>query len=150
MKRAGGSAAVADASRADGAFDFLEPPRHQRAVDHRNHRAQMADHRQQAFAGPAAMHVAVAPAHRAESGAEISADGIQHRFAESQAAGAVADQRRKNIPFAQRHAQGDAQRLLAAAKKNAALNFSRAVKAGHFVIQHPRKEHQTKSLQILR
>src|SRR5580658_4067132 len=110
----------------------------------------MADHGQKTFPGPSAMHVAIPPPHWAESGAEIGAHGIEHWFAESQPSGSVANERGKNIPLAQGQSQGNAQRLLAAAEENAALNFARAVEAGHFLIQHPGQEHEAKGPQIVR
>ena len=145
VKRAGGSRAVAEAGRADGAGNFFETTRKQHAVHDGNHRAEMADHRQIAFARPAAMDIAVAPAHRAERGAEVVAHGVNDGFAKSQAAGAVADERGKNIGFFERHADGGAQGFLAAAEKNAAVDFAGAVKRGEFVIQQPRPQHEAES-----
>ena len=83
------------------------------------------------------MHVAIPPAHRTERGAEIRAHRVEHRFAESQAAGAVADERGKNISLAQGQPQRDAEGFLAASEKDSALNFASPVKAGHFIVQHP-------------
>jgi hypothetical protein len=49
------------------------------------------------------MDVAIAPAHRAERGAQVSAHGVQKRFAKRQPTGGVTDERRKDIARPQRH-----------------------------------------------
>ena len=127
----------------DRARDALHAAREQRAVHDGNHRAQMADHRQITFLGPAAMNVAVAPAHRAQRRTQIRPHGVQHRFAKRQPPGRVANQRREHIALFQRQADGHAQGLLPAANENAAMNFAGAVEAGEFVVQHARQQHET-------
>ena len=87
------------------------------------------------------MDIAVATAHRAEGRAEVGADAVENRFAKGQPARLIADERGENVAFAQRHADRDAQRLLAATEKDAAVDFARAIEAGEFVIQHTGKQH---------
>ena len=48
----------------------------------------------------------------------------------------------KTSPFLQRDADGGAQGFLAAAEKNAAVDFAGAVKRGEFVVQQPRPQHE--------
>src|SRR5439155_4103594 len=135
MKSAGGSAAFANARCADGALYALEPMRQQRAVDYRNHSAQVTDHRQQALLWPATMDVAVPGAHRTQPRAEIGADRIQQRLAKGQAPGRVPDKGRKNVPFPQREANRHAQGFLAAPKEDPAVDLAHAIETGKFVIQ---------------
>jgi hypothetical protein len=102
----------------------------------------VADHRQITFLWPTAMNVAVAPAHRAERRAEISANGVNDGFAKSQSAGGIADEWRKHISFIEVNADGGAQGFLTATEENAAVDFAGAVKRGEFVIQQPRPQHE--------
>ena len=81
----------------------------------------------QPLARTAPMHVAVPRPHRAERRTEVGAHRVQQRLAEGQTPGPVANERRKNVPFAEGKTRGGAQGLLAAAQKNAALNFASAV-----------------------
>jgi hypothetical protein len=93
--------------------------------------------------------IAVATTHGAKGGAEIGADGIEDRLAESEAPGTVANQGRKNVAFAQGKANGDAESLLAAAKKDAAMDFAHAVKAGEFIVENAGQEHDAVRLDVL-
>jgi hypothetical protein len=106
------------------------------------------DHGQITGARIAAVNVAVAPAHRAERGTQVGPRGVQNRFAKSQPARGIADQRRKNIVFSQAHARRRAQGLLAATQKNAAVDFAGAVKRGKLVVQQPRPQHEAESGQM--
>jgi hypothetical protein len=91
--------------------------------------------------------VAVARAHGPEGGSQASAHGFERRFAKGQAAGAVADERRENIAFAEGNAGGDADGFLAAAEVNAAAgDFAGAVKTAEFVVERAREEHPAKGL----
>src|SRR5436853_4507828 len=60
----------------------LEFFREQDPNGHRNHRAEVADHGQLSFSGPASVDIAVASSHRALSRAKISAGDVDQRFAE--------------------------------------------------------------------
>ena len=91
------------------------------------------------------MDIAVASAHRAERGAEISADGVDYAFAKSQSAGGVADEWREDVGFIEMNADGGAQSFLTATEENAAVDFAGAVKRGEFVIQQPRPQHKAVS-----
>jgi hypothetical protein len=73
------------------------------------------------------MHIAIAGSHWAEGGTEISANGVEDGFAESEAARAVPDEGREEIAFSQRQPGGNAQGFLAAAEKNSAMDFAHAV-----------------------
>ena len=87
------------------------------------------------------MDIAVAPAHRAEHGTQIRPHGVNDRFAEREPSGGVADERREHVAFFQGQTDGNAQGLLAAAEKNAAVDFPGAVKRGELVVQHARQQH---------
>src|SRR5437764_1088045 len=107
----------------------------------------MANHGQVSFARPSAMDVAVARPHWAERRTEVSAHRIQHRLAESQAPGGIANQRRKNVTLAQGLANRHAQRLLPAAQKDAAMDFAAAIETGELVIEQAGEQHPPKRLQ---
>ena len=67
VERPRAGAAVADARRADDAFErAAHPPRHERACHDADHRAQVADHGEKTLLRATAMDVAVAGAHGAE------------------------------------------------------------------------------------
>ncbi len=88
------------------------------------------------------MNVAIATAHRAERGTEIRPHGVNDRFAEREPSGGIADERREHVAFFQGQTDGSAQGFLAAAEKNAAVDFSGAVKRGELVVQHARQQHE--------
>ena len=77
VKRTGLHPAFADAGKADEVFLALKTFRQQRAHRDRNHRAEMADHREFILPRMTPMNVAVAPAHRAEARAEVRARDVQ-------------------------------------------------------------------------
>src|SRR5437867_8124220 len=108
----------------------------------------MTDHGQNPLPGPAAMHVAVSTAHGTQSRTEKRAHRVQHRFAKGQPSGQVANQRREDISFSQRESDGNTQGFLPAAQKDAAVNLTRAVKAGEFFIQRARQQHPATRLDI--
>jgi len=91
---------------------------------------------------------AIAPAHRPQTRTQIGAHGIQQRFAESQPASRIPDERRKNVPLAQGQPDGCAQGLLAASEEDAAMDFAHAIKAGEFVIQDAGQEHDAVGFDI--
>src|SRR5437773_11523877 len=144
MKRPGRCASVADGGGADNTADVPEPTGEQHAVDHRDHRAEMADHGKESLPGTAAMDVAIASAHRSQGRSEIGANRVQDRFAESQPAGLVANKGSEDVSFAQRKADGHAQRLLSASEKNAAMNLAGAVEANELIVQRPCQQHPAK------
>src|SRR5688572_3861643 len=109
----------------------------------------MADHRQIALARPAAMNVAITPAHRAEGRAKIGSGSVQQGFAESQSPRLIANQRRENISLAERDGDGDAQGFLPAPDEDAAMDFARAIKAGEFLIQNAPQKHPAKRADVL-
>ncbi len=129
-------------------------PRKRRATSapghHGNHRAQVADHRKEPLARTAAMDVAVAGAHGSERRAEVGPQRVDHRFAERQPAGHVADQRTEKIALAQRDPERCAEGLLAGAEEHAAVDFARAVEAGDFLLQRTGQEHPAKGFQVER
>jgi hypothetical protein len=106
VKRAGGGRPVAEARGADAAGNAFHPAGKKDPVHDGYHRAEVADHRQQPGLRAAAVDVAVAPAHGAERGAEVGADGVNHRFAEREPAGTVADERGEHVGFFQRNPDG--------------------------------------------
>src|SRR5258707_4335552 len=63
MERPGGRSAFPNARRSNGTAIPPETMSHQGAVDHGDHRSEMADHREQTLARPTTMNVPVAPAH---------------------------------------------------------------------------------------
>ena len=145
VKGAGGRGAVANAGRADRAGDSLEAMGHQGTVHDGNHRAQMADHHEQPFLGPAPVDVAVARAHRAQGRAQISPHRIQNRLTKSQPSGPVPNQRGEDVSLAQSQSNGHAQRFLASAQEDAAVDFAHAIEARKLVIQQARQEHKAVS-----
>src|SRR5688572_10505722 len=108
----------------------------------------MTDHGQQTFERAAPVDVAIAPAHWTQCRAEVGADTIEDRFAKGEAARTVTDEWRENIGFAQGESGGDAQSFLAASEEDAAVNFSRTVKAGELVIQNTGQEHEPAGAEI--
>src|SRR5262249_54510991 len=82
--------------------------------------------------------------------AHVRAHSLEGRFAEREPARGVANQWCENVASAQRLADGDAQRLLSAAKKYPALDFARPIQAGKLVIQHAREQHPQEPLDVLR
>src|SRR6185312_12006860 len=97
----------------------------------------MTDHRQDAVFGAATMDIAIASAHGPERRTEISADRIQYGLAKSEPAGSVADQRRKNVAFAQSQADRNTKSFLSAAEEYPSGDLSRAEEAGEFVVENP-------------
>ena len=141
MKSAGGGGPVAEADGSDGALDTLEAAGEKRAGDDRKHRAEMADHGHEAFARTATMDIAVAPAHRPELRTGIGARAIEDGLTEREPAGLVADERGKDVAFAQCHAGGGAEGFLALAEKNAASDFAAAIEGGDLLLGDTREEH---------
>jgi hypothetical protein len=88
------------------------------------------------------MHVAVPPAHRAKRGTEISADGVNDRFAKRHPASGIANEWREDVSFVEVNADGRAQGFLTPPEKNAAVDFTGAIKRGEFVVQQPRPQHE--------
>ena len=88
------------------------------------------------------MNIAVAAAHRAKRGTHIGSHSVNDRFAKSEPACGIADKRREDVGFFQRHADGAAQGFLAASEKNSTVDFSSAVKRGKLVVQHTRQQHE--------
>ena len=76
VKCAGLHPAFADACQNDKVFFSLKSFRHQRAHSDRNHCAEMTDHGELIVARSAPMDVTIAPAHWAETRAEISARDV--------------------------------------------------------------------------
>src|ERR1041385_8182074 len=93
------------------------------------------------------MNVSVSPAHRAERRAEIRSHSVENGFAESQPSGAVPNQWREHIAFAEGNSNGNTQCPLPATEKNTAVNFAGAIKTGELVVQHPRQQHEAESSQ---
>ena len=149
MKRASGGRAVPKTYGSDGILNLLKSPSDQHAVDHRNHRSQMADHRQQTFSRPSAMNIAFAPAHRSQGRAHIGAHSIDNGFTKRQTPRSIADQGRKDISFEQGHSCCGADSLLAFAKKDAAVDLATAIQACHLLIENTRLQHETKCLHAL-
>ena len=96
------------------------------------------------------MDVAVTPAHGTERGAEVRADGIENRFTKREPAGSIPDEGGEDIGFLQRNANRGAEGFLAATKKDAAMDFSSAIKRGKFLIQQPRPQHKAEGGQLRR
>jgi hypothetical protein len=61
---------------------------------------------------------------------------------------AVANQRGKDVAFAQRQPHRNAQRLLAASEKDAAMDFAHAIEAREFLVQDARQQHQAIRLHV--
>ena len=101
----------------------------------------MADHGHETFFRAPAMHVAVATAHRAESRSHIGAGAIEERFSKGQPPGLIANERRKNVSFSQRHAGGGAQRFLALAQKHAPGDLPASVERGNLLFCDPCEKH---------
>ena len=126
----------------------FEPARQQNAVHDGNHRPEMADHGQITFPGFAAVHVAVAAAHRSQRRAEIGAGGVPDGLAEGQPPRRIADQRREHVALLQRDAGRRAQGFLAASEEDAAVDSAGTPKRREFVIQQPRQQHEAVGDQI--
>src|SRR5205807_1490754 len=77
VKGASRSTAIADTRRPDRVRRTFEAPRQQHPIDDGDHRAQMADHRQQPFFGSAPVDVSVASPHWAQRRAKVCADRIK-------------------------------------------------------------------------
>ena len=108
----------------------------------------MADHRVVALARAAAVDIALAPAHRPEARAQIGAGASSSVSPKAKRPGLIADERGEDVPFAQRHPDGDAQRFLAFAQKDAAGDLPAAIKAGEFFFDDTRQQHPAVGTQI--
>jgi hypothetical protein len=148
VKGAGRSRPIADACRAHDVLHTFHAPREEHTIDDRDRRPQMTDHRDVTIARPSAMDIAIAPAHRAQRGAEVSARGIKQGFTESEAPRLVPNQWRKHIALAKRNGNGDAERLLSAANEDSAMDFPRAIKSSELLIQGASQQHPTKGTDI--
>lgn len=95
------------------------------------------------------MHISVAAAHGPQGRTQVSAHRVQQRFAKRKAPGGVANKRGEDISFAQEQSRGDTKRLLPATEKDAAMNFSCAVKAGKFLIKNSGQKHEPEGLYVL-
>src|SRR5262249_2015701 len=82
VERTGLHAAFADARKTDKVPLTFKSLGHQCADGYRNHRAEMADHREFVVAGMTSMNVAVTSTHRAQARTKICAHDINQRFAE--------------------------------------------------------------------
>jgi hypothetical protein len=80
------------------------------------------------------MHIAVAPAHRAQRRAEVGAHRLKDGFPEGQTARGVADEGRVDVALAQGGRHGHAQRLLAPAQEDAPDDLPAPVKTGEFLV----------------
>jgi len=132
MKRTGGGGTFTNAGGADHTLELtLDAPGEKHASHQRDLRPEVGNHRRHSFQRSAAMDVAVATAHRAEGGTQISAGAVEQGFAECAAAGLVADEWGENIGAAN---QGGAERcangFLAASEINATDDFAGFVEAG--------------------
>src|SRR5438270_7715767 len=108
----------------------------------------MTDHSQLAVARAAPVNVAVAASHRSGSRTKICARDIDQRFAESGAAGLVANEGRKDVAFLQKESAGDADCFLSFADVNPASNPAAAIHAGEFLFERSRQQHPAKRLNI--
>jgi hypothetical protein len=149
VERAGGCGAVAEATGADGAMETFEASGEEDAIDNGGHGAEVTDHGEEPFARFAAVDVAVASAHGAMDGAESGADDVEDGFAEGEAAGQIADEGGEDVAWNQSKAERGAEGFLAAAKKDAALDFAGAVEAGQFIVQRPGEQHPSECFEIL-
>ena len=141
VESAGGCPSVADAGRAHDALLAFEAACEKRSGHAGDHGPKVADHGIVAVAGTATVDVSVAAAHGAELRAEICAEGVENRVAKSQAPALITDEWSEDVAAAQLDADGDAEGLLATAEEHAALDHASAVKAGEFLLQHTRGEH---------
>jgi hypothetical protein len=96
-----------------------------------------------------AMHIPIPAPHRAKRRSKIGSHRIQNRFPESQPARAIANERGKNVPFAERQPHSNAQRFLAPAQEDAAMYLAPAVQARHLVVHQPGQYHEPEPLQEL-
>ena len=129
-------------------FLALHPLRQQFADDDRNHRAEMADHRELACLRTAAVNISVASAHRALPRTKISASDVEERLTERGPSRLIANERRKDIAFLQKHPARRADRFLAFAEVNAAGDHAAAIKTRQFLLENPRLQHAAKRLEI--
>src|SRR5260370_42532798 len=90
------------------------------------------------------MNVAVASAHRSLARPEISARNIDNRFTKRRTAGLIANQRRKDVAFLQKHSASDADRFLAFADVNPAGDLAAAIKTDQLFLERARKQHPAK------
>src|SRR5260370_15278980 len=93
------------------------------------------------------MNVAVASAHRSLARPEISARNIDNRFTKRGTSGLIANQRRKNVAFLQKHSASDADRFLAFADIDAAGDLAAPIKTDQFLLERARQQHPAKRLQ---
>src|SRR6266446_4719932 len=107
----------------------------------------MTDHRELAVARFAAVDIAVASPHWPLPRAKISARNIDNRFAKSGTAGLIANQRRKDVVFLQKHSASDADRFLTFADVNPAGDLAAAVKTDQLFLERAREQHPAKRLQ---
>src|SRR5262249_2221537 len=107
------------------------------------------NHRQLALVNAPAVNVAVAAAHWAQSRTQISARGVQHRFAKGEAAGQIANEWGKDIALAQGQPERSAQGLLAGAEEGSAGDIPAGlVERGQLLVESPRQKHPAVSSDV--
>src|SRR5262249_50442385 len=99
VKRTGLHSTFADTRESHEICFSFKSLRHQCADSHGNHCPEMADHRQFVAARVPSMNIAVTPAHRTETRAEIRASHVDQRFAKRGSSSLIANQRRKDVAF---------------------------------------------------
>ena len=94
------------------------------------------------------MNISVAPAHRAKSRTQISARHIDERLTKRGAPGLIANQRREDIALLQKDSARDAHRFLPSAEVNAAGDQTAPIKAGEFILENARLEHDAERFEV--
>src|SRR5438094_239917 len=107
----------------------------------------MTNHGELVLLGPSPMNIAVTPAHRAQTRAEIRARDVKERFAECGSPCLVANQWRKNVAVLQKQAASDADRFLTLSNVNAASDQTAAIKANELFFKRARQQHPAKCLE---
>src|SRR4051812_29140319 len=108
MGRARLHAAFADCRQADKSLLAFHSFREKLAHDHRNHGAEMADHRELILAWAASVNIAVATSHWTLARAKIGANDIKQRLAKCGAPCLVSNQRSEDVALLQKHSAGGA------------------------------------------
>src|SRR5207237_8617392 len=117
--------------------------------DDRDQRPQMTNHRHETCPRAATMNIAIPATGRSKRRAQIIAHRIKYRFAERQSTGCIPNKRRENIAFSQGQSRSCAQRLLPTSEENAPMHFPHAIKAGELIVQDPRQQHYTISMDVM-
>lgn len=143
MESPGRGAAIADGHAADHAGLAPEALRHQHAIDHRCHGAEVADHGEEPLLGTSSVDVAIATSHGPFHRSQEGPGRVHQGLSKSETGGLIPNEAGKNVAFlvVEVVAQSDAEGFLPPADVDPADDFSGSVESGKFVLQGSCQQH---------